>query len=380
MKKEILASVLILIFAILFMFTFPVLSDVETGIPAIINGFKTFTGGFCVKDPNTIYANPNGNFTAKNLYSTQNLYINNVALYDPATGKIASSWGAIGNTGATGATGSQGIQGIQGITGPTGSQGIQGITGPTGSQGIQGIQGITGPTGSQGIQGITGPTGNTGLTGATGATGVWDNTSILSASHVSDSGISKIVKSGVTTGSANGYSLEVDPNSYGNYTTAQVGDRFDVCINTTNTGASTLTITAAGVTKATGSILYRGNPVLYGQLVATYYYPLTWNGTSFRMLCDPGTVSISDPNGNTAYTIGKLTQSRFFVSCGSVYADCTTDPNGTVSINEYSSSGVAASATAIQGSLAIGNDPNLNITFIDPNTGSTTLKYRIISW
>lgn len=46
-----------------------VMADVQTGIPAIINGLKTFTGGIRIgTDPNNAWLS-NGNITARSIYS-----------------------------------------------------------------------------------------------------------------------------------------------------------------------------------------------------------------------------------------------------------------------------------------------------------------------
>lgn len=63
MKKFNVFLILVLILSLCLI---PVFADVQTGIPAIINGLKTFTGGIVIKDPNTASIDPNGLAKFKN--------------------------------------------------------------------------------------------------------------------------------------------------------------------------------------------------------------------------------------------------------------------------------------------------------------------------
>lgn len=76
-------SIAILMLSILFMLLLPVLAGVDTGVPAIINGWKTFTSGIYVGDANTIVLNSNGNITAKHFYQNTS----DVSTLDP-NGKV----------------------------------------------------------------------------------------------------------------------------------------------------------------------------------------------------------------------------------------------------------------------------------------------------
>ncbi len=84
---------------------------------------------------------------------------------------VQGTVGAAGAQGPTGATGNAGVQGPQGLPGNTGAVGAIGNTGPQGLQGVPGVAGPIGDTGPQGLQGAQGVQGVAGPVGDTGPQG-----------------------------------------------------------------------------------------------------------------------------------------------------------------------------------------------------------------
>ena len=219
-----------------------------------------------------------------------------------------------------------------------------------------------------------------------GGNTVVDSSTVVPCSHISDSPVSKVLKAiSATDPNSTGltYYIEADPNAYNNYTSAQKGDSFAINFPTQSKGDVTIILTSQGVTKATGHVKYRGNVLPYGALAVGSWYIFEWetSDSTFRMMSDYGTISITDATGNSSYTIGKLTSAVIQFFCGSYQALCTTDPNGIISLNNYSATGIATGSSFVQGSLVIGNDPNNYIIIIDPNTGTNCVtKCRILEW
>jgi hypothetical protein len=148
------------------------------------------------------------------------------------------------NTGPQGSSGAQGPQGAQGTTGSLGSTGPQG---PQGSQGTAGSNGATGPTGPQGPQGTAGTNGATGPQGPIQTNiPASTNTTIVN----DDKGKFLDITSGVTINTSTAFS---------------VGD----VVSIYNDSASSITVTATGVTLRLAGTATTGNRTVAQRGLAT---------------------------------------------------------------------------------------------------------------
>jgi hypothetical protein len=226
----------------------------------------------------------------------------------------------VGSQGSQGVAGERGLQGVQGIPGLPGAPGIPGVAGANGAPGAQGVAGPAGPPGVAGVAGAQGPAGPSGPSGPSGATGATGATGAAGTSSTS-----VILRPNIGSLAGSIYPCTYDPVSNdtttinvsitptfnttaGEYTVGGVvlsnipaacaGNSIAIDIQLTSTSnASAVYSQSSGVVECSGTLPGTFNVTPYS---------FTINSASVTQFPCTALSGFSNPTNNSAFPIGNL--------------------------------------------------------------------------